>query len=190
MPIPASTFTVQRIEGLAELEKSLRKMREIFGVKTGGIIIRGLRKGAKLIRDEARNRTPEVPSNYASFARTSKGKRLSTSRLRSILRRNIVEYAIPTDSKLAGGKPTVIVRVRNQGYERTSRGGIRFINPSTSPGWWWWLEFGTSKRSATPFMRPAFEAQKLAALEAFRSSVREEIEAFWAANLPFYRRGG
>ena len=35
---------------------------------------------------------------------------------------------------------------------------------------------GTSRRAATPFMRPAFEAQKVAAVEEMKKQIRGEIE--------------
>ncbi len=175
---------VHRIEGLKELEDNLKILREQFGVRTGGIIIRGLRKGAKLIRDDAKRRVTRVPSGYGPKTLSrGKGKRRRTRKttsagLAGILRSNIVEHAIPSSSRLAGGKPTVLVRVRNAGYTR--RGGrIVFNRPGSVPGWWWWVEFGTSKKPARPFLRPAFESQKVAALEAFKLHVRQEISALF-----------
>lgn len=42
--------------------------------------------------------------------------------------------------------------------------------------WYWWLlEFGTRHRAATPFLRPAFETRKGAALEAIRAKLKERI---------------
>lgn len=183
------TVVVQRIEGLQQLEAALKELREQFGVRTGGIIIRGMRKGMRLIRDEARRRAPQVPSGFTpTTLRKGRGKRArsiaaTAGGRRSLLSSSIVEHAIPSSSRLAGGRPTVIVRVRNSGYTRTSSGAIRFNRPGTTAGWWWWLEFGTSRRAAQPFIRPAFEAQKLAAIEAMKASVRAEIEEFWKQNM-------
>lgn len=173
---------IQRVEGLKELEASLKVLREQFGVKTGGVIIRGLRAGAKLIRDDAKRRVRGVPSGYTpeyilkGRRKGAKGRKATAAARAGLLRSNIVEHAIPASSRLAGGKPTVLVRVRNRGYTRTSSGSIRFNQPGSSPGWWWWMEFGTSKRPAQPFMRPAFEAQKVAAVEAMKKHVRAEID--------------
>lgn len=174
-----------RIDGLKDLERSLKVLREQFGVKTGGVLIRGLRAAAKLVRDEARRRVPPVPSGYTpeyikkGRRKNAKGKRATPARRRALLRSNIIEHAIPIRSALAGGQPTVLVRVRNRGYRRVN-GRIRFNQPGSSPGWWWWLEFGTRNRAATPFMRPAFEAQKAAALETFRREVAKEIDELFA----------
>lgn len=172
---------VQRVDGLRELEANLKVLREQFGVRTGGVIIRGLRAGAKLIRDDAKRRVTRVPSGFGpKFISRGRGKRkrqvaATSANLAAMIRSNIVEHAIPTASRIAGGKPTVIVRVRNRGYSRVN-GKIRFNQPGSSPGFWWWVEFGTSKTSAKPFMRPAFEAQKVAAVEAMKQHVMDEID--------------
>jgi HK97 gp10 family phage protein len=176
-------FQLVRIEGLKELEANLKILREEFGVKTGGILIRGLRAGMKVIRDDARRRVPHIPSGYTpeflSGRRGRGGKvrqRAATGANRAaLLRSNIIEHAIPVKSRLAAGRPTVLLRVRNKGYFRLD-GRIRFNNPGSTPGWWWWVEFGTSKQPARPFLRPAFEAQKIAALEAMKAHVRREID--------------
>lgn len=176
-----------KVEGLQALEANLKRLREEFGVRTGGIIIRGLRAGARLIRDDARRRVGHVPSGYTPRVLTSTSRRgggrvrsrsATEKRREALLRSRIVEYAIPTASKIAAGRPTVVVRVSNAGYDRQG-GRLRFRNPGSSPGWWWWLEFGTSKRPAQPFLRPAFEAQKVAAVLALQQRVRAEIDALF-----------
>jgi HK97 gp10 family phage protein len=183
-PLAHSTGLV-RIEGLKELEANLKILREEFGVKTGGVIIRGLRAGAKLIRDDAKRRVRRVPSSYASGpitrgrGKTRRSVAASSIALAGLLRSNIVEHAIPVKSRLAGGKPTVLVRVRNHGYTRVN-GAIRFNRPGSSPGWWWWLEFGTSRHTAQPFLRPAFEAQKAASVEKMKDTIRAEIDKLFA----------
>ena len=42
--------------------------------------------------------------------------------------------------------------------------------------YWRFLEFGTSKLSAKPFLRPAFEAKKDAAVDAIKAKLAEAIE--------------
>lgn len=43
--------------------------------------------------------------------------------------------------------------------------------------YWKFLEFGTSKMAAQPFMRPAFEAKKEAAVEAIGKKLDERIQS-------------
>lgn len=48
--------------------------------------------------------------------------------------------------------------------------------------WYWRLvEFGTEKMSAQPFLRPAFEAAKLQALERIKAKLAERIQKFTQA---------
>jgi HK97 gp10 family phage protein len=200
-----------KIEGLQEIERALKRVREEFDAKakTGGIVIRGLMAGAKLIRDDAKARAPlSDPSGMvkarlealqnkqlrkavgkmsyrqllrfqkAEQRRLARAQRVSKKQL-ALIKQNIVSYPVKAD------EPTVVVRVSNKGYDRgynsfrarlNGKSSIRFRNPGYSPGYWWWVEFGTSRFRARPFMRPAFEAQKMAALAAFGDTVRAEIK--------------
>lgn len=181
MPIPITV----KVKGFQQIEANLKVLREQMGVKTGGILIRGLRAGAKLIKDEAKRLAPDADPSGFLVAREKKlalqragvrfrGRKLRSS-VRALVRANIVEHAIKVSDPRSKGRPTVLVRVRNAGYERVN-GAIRFKKPTSAPGYWWWVEFGTSKMKARPFMRPAYERKKYFALDKFRSHVRDEIE--------------
>lgn len=181
--------------GFAELEAKLRILREQFGVKTGGIIYKALQAGSNLIRDEAKRRAPsrdpvgftqQVIRLQAQYMRTlDKGQRrkLQTgiARALSLIRSQIVAYKIPSGSTIAEGRPTVIIRVRNVGWGRfenvfrRGRAPIRFNRPGTSPGYWWWVEFGTSRFPARPFLRPAFETRARDALDIFKRYIQIEL---------------
>lgn len=185
-----------KIEGLAEFESKLKELRDRFNVKTGGVIIRALREAAKVVARDAKARAPQVDPNFAGIDRDrqfsdwkarKEGKlkrrgRLGKKPTKALIKANIVYHPIPTDSRLANGLPTVIVRVRNRGYRRlyslggSRRGAIFWNKPGSSPGYWWWVEFGTSRFPARPFMRPAFEATKGAQLGVFRAHMAKEID--------------
>lgn len=47
-------------------------------------------------------------------------------------------------------------------------------NPN-DPFYWWFLEYGTRKMAARPFMRPAFEESKVQAAEATKNRMSEQI---------------
>jgi len=178
MTVPV--LVTAEVKGLKELEANLKMLRESFGVKTGGVIIRGLRAGAKLIRDEARRLAPRGTGArwVGKGGRRRKDGQETNRRIvhGGLLKANIVEHAIKVSDPRANGRPTVLVRVRNSGYERVD-GKMRFKRRGSSPGYWWLVEFGTSKKGARPFMRPAFESQKGRALVTFRQHVAEEIIA-------------
>jgi HK97 gp10 family phage protein len=198
------------VQGLQALEEALKRVRDEFGdkAKTGGVVIRGLKAGAKLIATEAKARAPQHdPSGLtrelearirAQKAAKKLGKlswralikydkqvakqlaraqRVAKKNL-ALIRKNIVSYPVKAD------QPTVVIRVSNKGYRRSqslfdaakgNRGTIRFRYPGTSPGYWWWVEFGTSRMKARPFMRPAFDAKATESIEAFKRAVKQEL---------------
>ena len=139
-----------RVEGLAELQANLVK----FGEKMAGqIVTDALKAGGELIRDEARQRAPVLEAD-------------TLRRRRGALRSGITSYAIQWNK--------VIVRVRNRGYvfDKTDPKARRPGNPN----YWWLVEFGASQRKASPFMRPAFEARKLEAIEVIRAHLAKNIQ--------------
>lgn len=169
-----------KLDGLADLDRDLKLTREALGIKTGGVLIRGLRAGAKLIHAEAKRLAPIGTRLREVQRRRRKGAPQGEPRQvrGGLMRANIVYHPIPTNSRVAAGNPTVIVRVRNRGYTRAN-GRLRFNRPGSSPGYWWLVEFGTSRAPAHPFLRPAFEAKKQAAAEEFKRAVRAEISKIW-----------
>ncbi|HGN2540501.1 TPA: HK97-gp10 family putative phage morphogenesis protein, partial [Proteus mirabilis] len=42
--------------------------------------------------------------------------------------------------------------------------------------YWWFVEFGTAKMPAQPFMRPSFEAKKEATAKVIVQTLKEDIE--------------
>ena len=55
--------------------------------------------------------------------------------------------------------------------------GVRRINIAGDYYYWRFLEFGTSKMAARPFLRPAFEAQKANAVEVFKTILADGVQA-------------
>lgn len=175
-----------KVEGLKEFEGNLKILREQFGVKTGGIINRALMSGALLIRDAARLKAPVLQDQTGSSYRAFKSRRDNLAgralskdqgkRVPGNIRHNIVAHYVRKQPL------TVWVRVRTKSYifssrgnKRGPRGGADPSNLVGNPNYWWLVEFGTSKMRARPFLRPAFESQKMAALEKFKQHMRKEI---------------
>lgn len=102
--------------------------------------------GASEIRKEARARVP-VDSGLTK---------------KSIHQRQIRE-------KSSASRQVVYVGVRSGG--RNKDGTKR-----AAPWYWRFVEYGTSKMAARPFMRPAFEAKKLAAVKAIGVKLNERIQ--------------
>jgi HK97 gp10 family phage protein len=129
----------------------LRELQEVLEQQTKNvakdIIRKGLKKAAGLWREEMKTR---VARGWHVFQSASKGR----SREWGFLAGHI------------GMKTSV----RGDEFEGTCH-----VGPVKKGFWSLFLEFGTARMAARPFIRPAFEARKFAVLEKFTSTVREEI---------------
>ena len=197
-----ATVIEVKIAGLQQFEANLKILREEFGVKTGGVINRGLMAGARVIRDEAKRLAPvlkQTDALRASFLARAKhpaGHALSKQTNRRIsgsLRANIIAHYVRRTPL------TVWVRVRSKTYIFAKKRGGRVrkyrsgwvaapggTDPSNlvgNPNYWWLVEFGTSRMRARPFLRPAFESKKYEALEAFKRQMRKEIDSLFKKNV-------
>ena len=63
-------------------------------------------------------------------------------------------------------------KIRNRFKQTTGRAGKD--NPN-DPYYWWWVEFGTSKMPAKPFLRPAFSQTKQEQLEIMRKRMASSL---------------
>lgn len=152
------------IKGLQEINQAMLALPKRMDKK---LLDQGLIEGAKLIRDDARAR---VPLLRAPDAR----------RLRGTIQRSIRAGRVRPEQYAA----TVWVRVwplskRSVANFKKRRGkGGGGDNPN-DPFYWAFVEFGTSKMPARPFLRPAFESRKGAAvtkaIETLRPLVETEI---------------
>jgi HK97 gp10 family phage protein len=126
---------------------------------------------AVLIRDDAKARAPVATAPAAPG-----------DPLPGTLRRAIVIKHDREHSSLMS--QTYVVALRHgKKYRNQGKKG----NRSQDAYYWRWVEFGTVKMAARPFMRPAFEAQKTAAVQAIAEYLARRIPEE-AANLPGVRR--
>lgn len=149
-----------KVEGLAELNRKLAALPD--EIRKGPVLMRALHDGARIIRDEAKRLAPVLQPD----PRTGK---LDERRIVGNLRAGIVEH---TDKR---EPDTVLVRVRNRGYIFGEGKGAQSWRRG-NPNYWWLLEFGTSKMAPRPFLRPAFEGKKFAALNEIRRSLARGID--------------
>lgn len=96
--------------------------------------------------------------------------KLSAPKDTGLLQKNIFQKQI----REASGpyQQTFAVGVR-QGKARNKDGSKKEL-----PYYWRFKEFGTSKMPASPFVRPAFESQKEAAVDAIGKKLDERIQHF------------
>lgn len=148
---------VVHVRGLAELDRALRELP----VRVAN---RGLRAsvyaGAKVIRDEARSRAPKAAQSLGP-----KQPPPGTLR-RSVIMKHIRELS-------GGGRQTYYVLVR-QGKKYRNQG--KRGNLSQDAWYWRFLEFGTRKMAARPFLRPALESRRREATAAIKERLAQRIQ--------------
>lgn len=149
--------TSMKIEGLEELRKALRLLPEELQKKSLGDAVA---KGASVIRDEAKRLAPVL-------------KEPSKHRTPGLLRRMIRS----TRGVRNGSEAAAFVSVRRlvkkalaKAKAKTKKSGAEL-----DPFYWAFIEFGTSKRKAHPFLRPAFDTQKEKAAEQIKQALAEGL---------------
>lgn len=154
--------TFVRVEGLAEVTAALRALPPELASNRGGPIRRSLARAAALIRDDAARRAPRRTGNLAIqvYMFRDRNPRASTGAAE--------RYIIGVRS--GQGQRTYRVRTRGKFAGRSQR---RF---SRDAYYWRFVEFGTEKMTARPFLRPAFEANKEAAVTEFVDAMRTSVE--------------
>jgi HK97 gp10 family phage protein len=136
-----------KVQGLAELRNALARLPQNVGRNA----LRGaVNAGAKAIADEVRDRSP-----------------VDTGTLRrAVYRKQIRELSGPV-------RQTFFVGVRHGKRYQNVKAGKKTVNMDA---WYWrFIEFGTRRMPARPFLRPAFDAQKMAAIEAIRAYLARRI---------------
>lgn len=148
-----------KITGLKELGQAMnsleRKVRNRIAVKA-------MRKGGAIIREQARANAPTL-------------KRQVPHRKRGTLRK-----AISSSTKMdknGAVRTTIFVRQLKTSKVIEFKGGSGksgAYNPN-DPFYWRFVEFGTSKMPAQPFLRPAFSSKKEQAAREIITTLRDEI---------------
>ncbi len=141
-----------RIKGAREMEQVLRQLPAQIAKKT---LTAALRAAAEPILDEARRRAP--------VGTESKGRvRLRTSRRGKV---SIANY----------GKLKPSLRIATVPAGKTPHSATVVVTVGKA-FWGMFVEFGTRFMAARPFLRPAFEAKKMEALNRLGKALGERIE--------------
>ena len=147
-----------RILGTREILQSMRQLPKEVN-KRKEVLDPALVAGAILVRDSGRAIAP---------------------RDTGVLKRDIIaqRWRRPVDRMAA----TVVVRVRSLKARARARIQKRNLAKGRSlhhgdPFYWRFVEFGTSKMSARPFLRPAFDTKKLDAVLTAVSVARTKVQS-------------
>jgi len=139
---------VADIKGLRPALQLIRDLPDGIGAKGGGPVRRGLMKAALLWKKQ-------VEQNAAGLGPGEKNKRTGTIRLK--------------DS---------IIRQRDPDPQRDGFAERVFIGYRASAFWGAFVENGTEKQSAQPFLRPALDQVGEKPIGVFARSVELDIEKF------------
>lgn len=148
-----------KVTGLKELGQALENLGRKTKNKLGA---KAMRKGGTIIRDQARANAPML-------------KEKVPHRKRGTLKKHIVASTKPQKD----GSIRTIIFVRQlktskvlEFKGKTGKSGA--YNPN-DPFYWRFVEFGTSKMPAQPFLQPAFSTKKEQASREIITTLRDDI---------------
>lgn len=142
-----------QIDGLAALRDKLRRLQ---GTGARRVLTRASRAGMQETRKKAR----------------ANAKRLDNPKTAENIAKNI---AIKVNSKRFNSAGVILARVGVTGGAQQGKGGG---GSGGDTYYWRFLEFGTSKMPAQPFLRPAMDASQItqAFTAAFAEAVDKELQ--------------
>ncbi|MFZ0024354.1 HK97-gp10 family putative phage morphogenesis protein [Acinetobacter sp.] len=135
--------------GIKGLDEAIENMAKLRRGTQNKIVAKALRKGMVPVREEAKRNA----------------KQIDDPETREKIWRNI---RIQKKKKLAKGEIGYGVGVSGGGR----KGGK---GPGFDTFYWWFVELGTSKVAADPFMRRAFEAKKAEAEQIAAEEIKQGI---------------
>ena len=138
-----------KIKGLKELNKELKSLPSDMRNKA---LAGATGAAARLIRDQAISNAPDDTGNLKGAIRSQKKKGRS---------KWVSKYQVNIKPK---GKITILTRGKNRRSNSTYY--ARFI------------EDGTVKHPAAPFMRPAYQAKKEQAVQEFKRVLSKKIDFY------------
>lgn len=148
-----------KVTGLKELGQALENLGRKTKNKLGA---KAMRRGGVIIRDQARANAPLLKEKVPHR------------------KRGTLKKAIITNTKVnkSGNVRTKIYvrKLKNEKIEefKASSGKSGAKNPN-DPYYWRFVEFGTSKMPARPFLQPAFSSKKEQASREIITTLREDI---------------
>jgi len=147
----------QHVKGLRELQDALQQLGPRVARKH---LRRSVIAAGRLVRDDAKGRAPQYHGSVA------KGHPPPGTLKRAIA-------AARSNSNSGPGKEVVNIYVRQFGG--TGSKGVKAYS-KLDAYYWRWVEFGTSKMAAQPFLRPAFDTNKERCVDTIKQVLTDGIE--------------
>lgn len=150
------------LEGLRGTLDMLKRLPPELVSKNGGPVKLALKKAAEVLRDAARANVQRIIDEPNLDEQASKST--------GLLKKSIVAARGKMPPGLKGERYSVRIR-KNQKYPETRGEGLTAVQIGRQ------LEEGTERRSPKPWMRPAFDEKKGAAVDTFVSEVNRRGQA-------------
>lgn len=157
------------LEGLKELEDAIKELPKATG---RNVIRRALTRAAQPMAAAASAIAPKGPTGtlkqsiVVSKVRFTKGDAGKAAYAEAMKR-----GASRAEAALAAREANAAV-----GGDLEITSGLLELGPTLAAWYAHFVEFGTVKMSAKPFMRPAWESGKLTAAESIKDLLKEEIQ--------------
>lgn len=151
--------TEVKMTGLNGVLETLKSLPPELVSKRGGPVKSALRKGAQVIFKQAKANLERSVSNASDD-----GKRYSTGLL--------LENLVVTRGKkpLSGNGERYLVRVRRKTYPRKGKRPFTTLASANL------LEYGSSKQTAEPWLRPAFNSRARESIYTIESELLKAID--------------
>lgn len=162
-----------QVHGLAETVARLKALPEELSGKNGGPIRKALFQAAKVIEEEAERLSPKDTGRLERNV-----IKMRNRNPRQTEGRPVELYHVGVRG---GGKYGARVRQRERkkvlGAGGSARQATRAAAAAEKDAYYWrFVEFGTSKMPARPFLRPAFDAKKEEAVRVFASILKKDVD--------------
>lgn len=154
-----------KVAGVAALRKALLDMPVDLGKKAVWSALGG---AGVVVKQEAVRRAPVLAQATATRKPGTVRDAIRVSRSRI--------------NRGQSGLYEVIVRVKPLNKQKKAAakaaGALSGANNPDDPFYWWYLEFGTSKMAARPFLRPAFDTTKNEQLAGLQRRIKRYLDRY------------
>jgi HK97 gp10 family phage protein len=163
-----------RIEGLSEALRMLESLPAEIVSKRGGPVRFALRKAAVILQKEIRGNIDQIiatPNVDGSDTKSTGALKASVA-----IKRRKMGMGQKGERFDVGIFKLSKAYANNRKNVRSGRAGKNYeVLPPTYYAWF--LEYGTEKMTAKPFMRPAFDSKRESVVSAFRDELFKKIDA-------------
>ena len=157
--MPTETVHLEGLRGTLDM---LKRLPPELVSKSGGPVKLALKKAAEVLRDAARANVQRIIDEPNLDEQASKST--------GLLKKSIVAARGKMPPGLKGERYSVRIR-KNQKYPETRGKGLTAVQIGRQ------LEEGTERRDPKPWLRPAFDEKKGAAVDTFVSEVNRRGQA-------------